>query len=192
MKAEIDIDIILKLLEKQSSKKIIFNSLKVFKVSKKKYKNQICIYLISLMVAIFVGISYETKSIMVDSIQTMLDIMLGLFGIVFTGYAFFQALINRELLIRMVTTITEKNNTNMKSMLQETNESFVGCMMLNLLAVIVSMLLKVIVSSISDDFLLFENLSTNNTVAALFISIYFYFILIIVWEVKSFILKLRT
>lgn len=187
MKAEINIDIITRLLETQSSKKIIKSALNVFNVSKKKYKKQGCIYFISLVTAIFVGISCDTKTVMVDSIQTSLDLMLGLFGIVFTGYAFFQALINKELLIRMLANLSENDDEGSKSKLQETNESFIECMMLNLLSIIVSLLLKIIVSSISDDFLLFEDITVDNMIASILISFYFYFIITIIWEVKSFI-----
>lgn len=187
MKAEIDIGIVEKLLRKQSSKKIILKSLDVFKITKKKYKKQIGIYIFSLVFAAFVGISYETKEVMVDSLQTILDAMLGLFGIVFTGYAFFQALINKELLIRMIANIGEDTRETEKSKLQETNESFVECMMLNLLAIITSIFLKITINSLSNDFLLFENLHVDNIIATALISIYFYFILIVIWEIKSFI-----
>lgn len=187
MKAEINIEIIARLLESQSSKKIIKNALNVLKISKKSYKKQGCIYFVCLITSVFVGVSYNTKVVMVDSIQMILDVMLGLFGIVFTGYAFFQALINKELLIRMLANLSEEDDAGTKSKLQETNESFVECMMLNLLSIIISMLLKIIVSSMSDDFLLFEDIIIDNIVASALISFYFYFILTIVWEVKSFI-----
>lgn len=187
MKAEIDIDVIMRLLKPQSSNKLIKKSLEVFKTSKDSRKKQICLYVISIMVATFVGISKETVSVMVDTTQAVLDVMLGLFGIVFTGYAFFQALINKELLIRMVINVSNYDKEGAKSKLQETNESFVECMMLNLIAIIVSLLLKIIINSMPEDFIFFSKLEVNNIVATFFISLYFYFILIIIWEVKSFV-----
>ncbi len=187
MKAEINIEVIERLLEGQSSNKIFKSALNVFNISKKTYKKQGCIYFISLIAAIFVGVSYDTKIVMVDSVQMVLDVMLGLFGIVFTGYAFFQALINKELLIRMLVNLSEEDEAGTKSKLQETNESFVKCMILNLLSIIISMLLKIIVNSISDDFLLFEDIVIDNIIASVLISFYFYLILTIIWEIKSFI-----
>ncbi len=187
MKAEINIEVIERLLEGQPSNKIFKSALNVFNISKKTYKKHGCIYFISLITAIFVGVSYDTKIVMVDSVQMVLDVMLGLFGIVFTGYAFFQALINKELLIRMLVNLSEEDEEGTKSKLQETNESFVECMILNLLSIIISMLLKIIVNSISDDFLLFEDIIIDNIIASVLISFYFYLILTIIWEIKSFI-----
>ena len=117
----------------------------------------------------------------------MIDIMLGIFGIVFTGYTFFQALMNKQLLVRMLSNNSEDNEDKTKSKLQETNESFVEYMMLNLISIIVSLLLKIILSSIPAEFVAFSKMLTNNIIATLLISLYFYFILTIIWEVKSFI-----
>ena len=111
MKAEINIDVLQKLFEKRTSHKLIFEALEIFKISKKSWKQQILLYIISSIVSLFVGMSTKTVSVIVDSAQVILDIVLALFSIVFTGYALFQALINNELLIRLLcnTSITVIN-----------------------------------------------------------------------------------
>lgn len=83
-----------------------------------------------------------------------------------------------------------KNEIQEKSKLQESNESFVECMMLNLLAVIISLLLNIIINSISNDFLMFDEKIFNDSLAITLMSFYFYFILTIIWEVKSFIFNI--
>ena len=187
MKAEINIDAILRLLKPESSNQLIKRSLRVFKVSKKNRKKIVCLYIVSAFVAVFVGFSEDTIPIVCDTTQTMIDIMLGIFGIVFKGYTFFQALMNKQLLVRMLSNNSEDNEDKTKSKLQETNESFVEYMMLNLISIIVSLLLKIILSSIPAEFVAFSKMLTNNIIATLLISLYFYFILTIIWEVKSFI-----
>ena len=133
MKAEIKIEVLLKLLKNQSSKRLIFNSLEIFKPTKRSLKRQLILYAVAVIVSAFVGVSYDTKSIMVDTVQTILDIILALFGIIFTGYAFFQALINDELLIRLMKDTSKDEGGEEKSKLQETNEEFIHCMMLSLI-----------------------------------------------------------
>ena len=77
-----------------------------------------------------------------------------------------------------------------KSKLQETNETFVKCMLLNIVAIIVSLLLRIIISCIPEDFVVFKKLEYNNITAAFLISLYFYFIITIIWEVKSFVFNI--
>ncbi len=190
MKAEINIDVLQKLLKKQTSGKLILEALEVFKISKKNWKQQLCLYSISLSVSLVVGISQSTVGVVVDSAQLILDVILALFGIVFTGYALFQALINNELLIRLLCDTNKDEKEEEKSKLQETNETFVKCMLLNILAIMVSLLIRIIISCVPDDFLVFKELVYNNITAAFLISIYFYFIITIIWEVKSFVFNI--
>ena len=183
MKAEIKIEVLLKLLKNQSSTRLIVNFLKILKPTKRTLKRQLILYVISVFVSIFVGASYDTKSIMVDTVQTILDIILALFGIIFTGYAFFQALINDELLIRLMKNTSKDGDDEEKSKLQETNEQFIHCMMLNILIILLSFLLKIVVNSIPDDFVIFDKLIYNNICATVLISIYIYIVISVVWEV---------
>ena len=55
MKAEINIDVLQKLLKGQTSGKLILEALNIFKISKKNWKQQFCLYIISLIVALVVG-----------------------------------------------------------------------------------------------------------------------------------------
>ena len=190
MKAEINIDVLQKLLEKQTSGRLILEALNVFKISKKNWKQQLWLYIVSFLVALAVGISRSTVSVVVDSIQLILDVILALFGIVFTGYALFQALINNELLIRLLCDTSKDAKKEEKSKLQETNETFIKCMLLNIVAIIVSLLLTITISCIPEDFTVFKELVYNNVTAAFLISLYFYFVITIIWEVKSFVFNI--
>lgn len=188
MNDEINAEVVQKLLENQSSGKIMASSFRVFKMKKKNRNKQIILYIVALIPSILIGTSMQTVGILVDSLQTVLEVMLALFGVVFTGYAFFQALINRELLIRMIqNTVCDESDGKEKSKLQETNESFVECMMLNLFLIILTLFLKIVASCIPEDYLLFRVLAYNNIVAVILVSVYFYIVFTVIWEVKSFI-----
>lgn len=189
MKTEINLDIVMQLLKKKSSSELLRESLQIFRFSKKTIKKQSIIMIISVIVALFVGTSIDTQSVMINTIQTIIDIILALFGIVFTGYAFFQALINNELLIRLISD-TSKDGKEEKSKLQETNETFIECMLLDIVAILLSLLLKIIIDSLPNDYLLFDVMVYNNVLATVLITMYFYFILSIMWEIKSFVFNL--
>lgn len=190
MKAEINIDVLQNLIKKQTSGKLILEALKVFKISKKNWKQQSCLYISSFLVALVVGMSKSTVSVVADSAQLILDIILALFGIVFTGYALFQALINNELLIRLLCDTSKDAKEEEKSKLQETNETFVKCMLLNIVAIIVSLLLRITISCVPENYILFKALVFNNVIATFLISIYYYFVITIIWEVKSFVFNI--
>lgn len=191
MNGEIKMDVIQRLLENKSSDKVMLSSLDVFKFSKKNVKKQILLYIVALVPSVLMGVAMDTQVILKDSIQLVLDVLLALFGIVFTGYSFFQALINKELLVRMVeNTVCDKRTGVERSKLQETNESFVECMMLNLISIVSTLLIAIIVNCVPNDFLCFERLVYNNILVIALISFYFYFILTTIWEVKSFIFNI--
>lgn len=179
------------LLRNKSSKSIMVSSFNVFKMKKENRTKQIILYIVALIPSILIGISVQTVGVLTDSLQTILEVVLALFGIVFMGYSFFQALINRELLIRMIQETTyDESNEKEKSKLQETNESFVECMMLNLCSIMLTLLLKIVVSCIPENFQLFHRLEYNNFAAVILISVYFYIIAIVIWEVKSFVFNI--
>ena len=132
-------------------------------------------------------IRWETVNIFSESCETILNVVVAMFGTVFTGYSFFQALISEELLVRMVNDTTKDCKGDEKSKLQETNETFIECMMLELFTILISLLLKIIISCVNPEFLLFNQMWKNNTMASILIFVYFYIVAIVLWEIKSFI-----
>lgn len=187
MGGEINLESVEKLLKKRTSKQVVFSSFRVFKWTKKTRKQNAIICILSLIPSIFIGISPNTQTIFGDSCQTILEIIVGMFGVVFTGYSFFQALINKELLVRMIQSESIGDNGETKTKLQETNEAFVECMMLDLIFIFVSLFLKIVVACIPEDFLLFSTVWMSNLTAILGLFIYFYCIIVVFNEVKSFI-----
>jgi len=189
MKREIRTDIIEKMFTVSSSNAFIISSLRLLlPIGKERFK--CCIAgVLSLFPTIIMAISYDTIPLFLDSVQTSLEIILALFGIVFTGYALFQALIGKEMLIRMLQSITYKGGKEI-SKLQESNELFAETMMLQFLCISGSFLLLVVLKCVPEDWCLFGNKSQNDFFAGVGIFIYFYVMFNAVIEIKSFVFNM--
>lgn len=190
MKYDIDPENIINLFSNDSSNKIFLRAFRILKISKDDWKKSVAILIICLIPTAMISISTDTVILFHTSVEQILNVTLALFGIVFTGYAFFQALINNELLIRMLASTDEQKDGTKINKLQETNESFVDLMMMLLLLIIMTLFLKIVVANIPTNFVLFNNGCYNNCTAGMFIEIYFAFSAAIIWEIKSFIFNI--
>lgn len=186
---EINVDLLEKMLEPQSSSAIMMESFENLKPTKKDILKIILICLIAAIPAIFIGCSKDTVSIFRYSVEKINDVLLAIFGIVFTGYVFFQALINNELLIRMLNDKVEKNGKEI-SKLQETNEEFVYLMMICAFSIIFNLFLLLCFGAVPNDYLFFKERIYNNIGAIILLFFYLFFIFYIMCEIKSFIFNI--
>ena len=115
--------------------------------------------------------------------------MLAMFGIIFTGYAIFQAILNEKMLVKMVEN-TVKTKGGEESLLQNTNKSFVGLMMLVIVLIAISFLLKVSIGNFPSDFVLFNYKRVNEYLSIFFITIYFSYTFTILYEMKCFVFNI--
>ena len=97
---KIDMDLLNKLFQQKASGAIVLDALCELAPKKKNYKNSIIIAVVCLIPSFLMGISYDTYSLFLGSIDIINNSITAVFGIIFTGYALFQAFINDELLIR--------------------------------------------------------------------------------------------
>lgn len=92
-----------KLLQLEPSEKLLFKAFKGLKVKKKDRKSRRILIMVCIVLGAIVGMHQDTVSIFKESVDSILNILLGFFGIIFTGYALFQAFMNRELLFQLMT-----------------------------------------------------------------------------------------
>lgn len=189
MKQEINIDVLMELFHEKTSNSVFLDSLELFKVTKKSWKSSGIFLLMSIVPAYIISSSPDTVELFENLLDLTLNIMLALFGIVFTGYAFFQALINRTLLIRLFAETAEKKGKTI-SKLQESNESFVELMMVIILSILISFFGKVVFGSVDNDYVMFPNYHLNVAVAFVCLLAYLYFTFIVIWEIKSFVFNI--
>lgn len=192
MKKEIDFEIVKELFSKRSSRQVLCGAFKEILPRKDNCGSFLCSVVCAIIPAIIIAMSSKTVDLFVKAVETFNSVILALFAIVFTGYAFFQALINNDLLIRLLdssqkTKNNEIKNAKKKSKLQESNEYFANVMMLDVFAVFISSFLKLTIGSLESDFCLPIKTIYNNIIS--FVGIYIYFIIMfcIVWEMKSFV-----
>lgn len=139
-----------------------------------------------MICAITIGFSLQTVEWFKDILSYIIEIDIALLGIVFTGYVFFQVLVNKELLKRL---ISEKHDDN-ESKLQESNEYFIGVMILYILFIFICIILKILFFKVDDSFLVFSNQCVNCIWATLLLFLFLYYAFALLWEIKSFIFNI--
>lgn len=171
-----------KLTEKSNSNKVFLQSLKILKPNKSNFLHKLIFGIIEVAVALIMAKRTDTIGLTENVLQVVITVMLAFLAVVFTGYAFFQALINDKLLISMIATGDNKNNK-----LSEANIYFaevmifqIGCMLLDLLVIVFMIVLP-------EDWTLLSNNTLNEALATIGISFLLYCNVESIWEMKSFI-----
>lgn len=183
---QINIKLLEKMFQSTTSSRLIKNALKMY-IPRGKYKKRIIgENIFCLIPTILIGISLNTQQLFLNGMELINNSIMAIFGIVFTGYALFQAFINDELLLRMINE-PDLENKDMRNKLQETNETFTELMMLCVISIVTNVYLNLIISSLPENFLVFEKMAYNNIFAMVLMQIYFVFNSNIFLELKSFI-----
>lgn len=171
-----------KLTEKSNSNKVFLQSLKILKPDKSNFLHKLIFGIIEVTVAFIMAKRTDTIGLTENVLQVVITVMLAFLAVVFTGYAFFQALINDKLLVSMIATGDNKNNK-----LSEANIYFaevmifqIGCMLLDLLVIVFMIVLP-------EDWTLLSNNMLNEAFATIGISFLLYCNVESIWEMKSFI-----
>ncbi len=175
-----------KMFSKKTSFQLLKESFTIILPSSKNIKTILFISSISMICAILIGFSFQTVEWFKDILSYIIEIDIALLGIVFTGYVFFQVLVNKELLKRL---ISEKHDDN-ESKLQESNEYFIGVMILYILFIFICIILKILFFKVDDSFLVFSNQCVNCIWATLLLFLFLYYAFALLWEIKSFIFNI--
>ena len=186
MKPEIRMDVLERMFTASSSNKFLLSALKSLIPKRNKMIRYVLAIFFSIIPSYLMAISQDTILMFRNCVQIMNDVVLAMFGIVFTGYALFQALIGREMLIRMLQNTVTKNGKE-ESKLQESNELFAETMMMEFFAIVISVALLVVLNSLPENYSLFQNMAINNIIAGCGMGLYFYILFIAFIETKSFI-----
>ena len=189
MRREIKIDVIEKMFRSSSSSRVLVYSFGLL-LPKNKQRLKSCLTaIVSIVLAYFIAVSQDTISIFQNCVQDLNNIVLALFGIVFTGYALFQALIGKEMLIRMLQSTVIKKNEEI-SKLQESNEIFAETLMLDFICIVTNTILLMVLNVIPEKWNLLQSVVLNNILAGFGIFLYFYLELSALIEIKSFIFNI--
>ena len=181
-----NVDNIEKLNYAKDSETVFKRALSDLKLKKDYWKTYLVMMVICVIPAIGIGMSEATVSLSHAIASDLMSVFLSLFGIVFTGYAFFQALINDQMLLLMINTNAKIHNKE-GSKLQETNERFVELMMQYMMGIIVSLIVKTILSFVPECFVIFPWWWLNNVLAGGALFVYFFLSALLLWRMISFL-----
>lgn len=182
------VDAINDMLTERKSEDLLKESFSIFFIGKKNVLSRIIIILLGLILAVIIS-CLNTIEIMQEVTSVILDTVLTIFGIVFTGYAFFQALLNGQLVSVLINDVNLGEKVN-RNTLHKTNWNFVQLMMQFLVAIFATVILEIILFCIPVDFCIFSQMKLNIIVSALLITIYFYHLMVIMWRMVSFIFNI--
>lgn len=177
-------DPIEELLEQKASESLLIESFGIYKLKKSNLLKCLVFGILCAILSYAIGVSNDTINIFTSIVDTTLSIVLALLGIAFTGYTFFQALINGKLIELLISGRNQKIN---KNNFTEINESFVELMMLYISITIISFFLKIFCASVDGGLWLTKNLTINNMLAMLGSFVYLYISVMAIWHIKSFV-----
>lgn len=192
MKTEVEFEPIEQLFKKQTSKRLLIEAFQLI-LNKESRLSIIIVFIVCLLPSILISTSSDTINLTSNVVDKINDVMLALFGVIFTGYAFFQALINKEFLIWMLGSedSNQKNGEEIKkTRLQITNEYFVHVMLLQGFSIFISVFLIITLGAIPEDWCLFKINIINEIIAFCLLQCYLVFNFLIIWELKSFVFNI--
>lgn len=175
------------ILNSSSSERILIKTLSVYKIRKTNFVENGLILVLCTIIALILGINPNIIVLVENSISIFLNVSLTLFGIIFTGYAIFQALLSNKLTLSLFEDTSTSRDNMTKSKLQETNENFVCLMMLFIFGIILNIILNIIIPVIPSNFCLFNNMTVNCVIAIILIDIFLYIMGVMIWRMVSFI-----
>jgi len=154
---------------------------------------KIFIILISLVLSIISGIGDYTKIIIEDYLDILMNINAVMFGLLFTGYSIFQALLSKKFVIILLSVKEKDIDINDKSMLLRNNEYFINVMIIQFFCVLLDVIIMLLMKCINaiNFNIIFDNYIIIKDVIASFVIFSIIFInLFSLIEVKSFIINI--
>lgn len=135
----------------------------------KSIKNSIIVSLLFLPLIVFIGIDSKTIERVFKIADLFSSLSIALFGIVFTAYALFQALLSNKLIIEFV-----KEKSNGKTLFEVYNIFFVKTSLYYLFLILLNNIILLYIENLKFDFYIkiFPNI-VNNIIAVVLIYIYF-------------------
>lgn len=178
------------MLKNSKSEILLGKSFSMFKIGKENRISRTIIILLSLLLAYIIS-SGDTIPFMLEISNMLLDTLLALFGTIFTGYAFFQALLHGRLIAALIKDIKENSESQKKdNTLHITNRNFVHLMMQFIVAILVTLMMRGILVCLPDDFILFSSKHLNVLLSTALMSFYFYEVMVCLWRMVSFLFNI--
>ena len=170
-----------KLKKKNSSTMVLKKSMKILALNKENWIRKNVFILIELFFAFTMSNRIETIDLAHDIIGLFITVLLALIAIVFTGYAFFQALIGDRLLVVLLSIDNIKGNLN------GSNSYFAEVMVFQIACVVIDLFVEIFTIVMPSDWVMTGSCIVNEAVCTILLLAIMHCNIEGIWEMKSFI-----
>lgn len=196
MKENIEFDSLISINSISDSNHILIESFKsLLPSSKESFKKQFIKYLIFLIFSTIVSLSLSNSQSIVLTflpiVEFINNIIIAMLGIVFTGYALFQAVLSEKIIRLLLSTRDVVRGGQVKTRFERLNNSFFFLIVLYSFTIILNLLIFMVLNTIDFDLVnRFGNEILMIWLTRTFFLFYFFYCLILIWSIKSFIFNL--
>lgn len=173
-------DIYNNLFKTKSSKMALRDAMKEIFSKGNRISSSVILF-VSLSLSIWVSMADGTVNIAAGIIDILLNVVLAIFGIVFTGYSIFQAIMDKDLLINLFSIRDKTGNTQYVTI----HNYFLNVLLLNTVCISLSVIYLIVIKIVPVDLTVFNSVIISNVIFSVLFSIYVFFALLLTYEIKS-------
>lgn len=170
------------LTDKRNIDIILIESIKEIRLCKSSLWQYCIAVILGLIIAITVSFFYGTVNVMMEVSGVLFDTSIGIIGIILGAYSIFQALMQKELINILI------NSDN--NLLKKSNKTFLNIIILNVVNALISLTVKIILSAIGKEFIVFDSVMLNVIFSTILIFCYMMFNLLLLLELIVFAVNL--
>ena len=169
------------LLQKEKSVKLEYGAFEEIKMTNNNRILYVTIIILSIFIGYILAFCVNTQEKFDFAVGKFMEIDIAFIAIIFGAYSLFQAMISDDFLLVL---------SKVSGQIKKSNKSFLNLLLLYLYAIIINLILIIGLRCLDDGFLLFSNLSINNCICMVAVSLYFWYNILIIVELKNFAINL--
>lgn len=134
-----------------------------------------------IVLATFVGTVDDTVTLAREISTIFLDVQIALFGCIFAVYSILLAFLSDKYVKKLL----QLDYHSQSSYLSKSTRYYEAALLIYFVAIILSLAMKIILLCTPEDFLLTNNMVLNESLASIFLAVYFSFSIRVICELKS-------
>lgn len=170
------------LTDKRNIDTILIESVKEIRLCRSSLWQYCIAAILGFIIAITVSFFYGTVNVMMELSGLLFNTSIGIIGIILGAYSIFQALMQKELINVLI------NSDN--NLLKQSNKTFLNIIILNVVNALISLTVKIILSAIGKEFIVFDSVMLNAIFSTILIFCYMMFNLLLLLELVVFSVNL--
>ena len=170
------------LVEFPSSNQMILSAVKEILPKRDGGKLAFIISLIlGISLSLKIGIDKNTISLTLSTVQTILNVLIGVFGCVFAVYSILLAFLSDSYVKKLLEIDYDSNSSYLKT----STTYYESVLFLFFISIVMTAILELTLGVLKPNSALTSNNILNNFLAVFFLSIYFSFVFRVLYEIKS-------